>query len=100
MKDAIAIENKQICWDNAMDSGLKYAIKWLDGGTGVMLKAQSPSVAEFYDETANRNIKKNMQLETIPLGVLIHHSMFYIYHDLIFCVAYIPYLKTLDVPTL
>lgn len=39
------MENKQICWDNAMDSGLKYAVKWLDGGTGVMLKAQSDIMA-------------------------------------------------------
>jgi hypothetical protein len=45
MKDAMAMENKQICWDNAMDSGLKYAVKWLDGGTGVMLKAQSDIMA-------------------------------------------------------
>jgi hypothetical protein len=28
-----------------MDSGLKYAVKWLDGGTGIMLKAQSDIVA-------------------------------------------------------
>jgi hypothetical protein len=45
MKDAMAIENKQICWDNAMDLGLKYAVKWLDGGTGVMLKARSDIMA-------------------------------------------------------
>jgi hypothetical protein len=45
MKDIMAMENKQICWDNAMDSGLKYAVKWLDGGTGVMLKAQSDIMA-------------------------------------------------------
>jgi hypothetical protein len=43
--DATAMQNKQICWDNAMDSGLKYAVKWLDGGTGVMLKAQSDIMA-------------------------------------------------------
>lgn len=41
IKDTMAMENKQICWDKAMDSGLEYAVKWLDGGTGVMLKAQS-----------------------------------------------------------
>src|SRR5919197_3914894 len=45
MNDTMAMENKQICWDNAMDSGLKYAVKWLDGGTGVMLKAQSDIMA-------------------------------------------------------
>jgi hypothetical protein len=45
MNEAMAIENKQICWDNAMDSGLKYAVKWLDGGTSVMLKAQSDIMA-------------------------------------------------------
>jgi hypothetical protein len=28
-----------------MDLGLKYAVKWLDGGTGVMLKAQSDIMA-------------------------------------------------------
>jgi hypothetical protein len=45
MTDMMAMENKQICWDNAMDSGLKYEVKWLDGGTGVMLKAQSDIMA-------------------------------------------------------
>jgi hypothetical protein len=45
MKDSMAMENRQICWDNAMDSGLKYAVKWLDGGTGIMLKAQSDIMA-------------------------------------------------------
>ena len=45
MNDAMAMDNKQICWDNAMDSGLKYAVKWLDGGTGVMVKAQSDIMA-------------------------------------------------------
>jgi hypothetical protein len=45
MNEAMVIENKQICWDNAMDSGLKYAVKWLDGGTGVMLKTQSDIMA-------------------------------------------------------
>ena len=60
MKDAIAIENKQICWDNAMDSGLKYAIKWLDGGTGVMLKAQSDIMA----------IKANV-ITTVPKETLL-----------------------------
>jgi hypothetical protein len=33
MNDSMAMENKQICWDNnAMDSGLKYAVKWLGEG--------------------------------------------------------------------
>jgi hypothetical protein len=35
MNDTMAMENKQICWDNAMDSGLEYAVKWLDGGTAL-----------------------------------------------------------------
>lgn len=45
MNDTIAIDNKQVCWDNAMESGLEYAVKWLDGGTGNMLKAQSDIMA-------------------------------------------------------
>ena len=45
MNDTMAMENKQICWDNAVESGLEYAVKWLDRGTGVMLKAQSDIMA-------------------------------------------------------
>jgi len=59
MKDAMAMENKQICWDNAMDSGLKYAVKWLDGGTGVMLKAQSAIV------TMKANVVATLSKETL-----------------------------------
>jgi hypothetical protein len=42
MNDTMALENKQVCWDsNSIESGLKYAVAYLDAGTALMLKAQS-----------------------------------------------------------
>jgi len=45
MNDTMALENHQVCWDRGMNSGLEYAVKYLDGGTGIMLKAQSDITA-------------------------------------------------------
>ncbi len=42
MNDTMARENNQVCWNhNVMEAGLKYAVAYLDGGTGRMVKAQS-----------------------------------------------------------
>jgi hypothetical protein len=91
MNDTMVMDNKQICWDNAMDSGLEYAVKWLDGETRVMLKAQSDIMARKANATttkrgaycrceanqgfkfspATADVMMKVPLETIPLGILI-----------------------------
>jgi len=42
MNNTIAQQNKQVCWNHdVMEEGLRYAVAYLDGGTGRMVKTQS-----------------------------------------------------------
>jgi hypothetical protein len=56
MNDTMAQESKQVCWDHdTMESGLKYAVTYLDGGTGMMLKAQSDIMATISNAVTSAN---------------------------------------------
>lgn len=56
MNDTMAQENKQICWDHdTMQSGLQYAVTYLDGGTGMMLKARSDIMTAISNAVASAN---------------------------------------------
>jgi hypothetical protein len=70
MNDTMAMDNKQICWDNAMDSGLEYAVKWLDGGTGTMIKAQSDILATKSNAVAALSRERRLLAAVKPTQVL------------------------------
>jgi hypothetical protein len=73
MNMSLARENKQVCWDtSAMEDGLQYAVSYLDGGTGRMIKAKSDIMATIAN--FNAGLSKEALISKCELATGIHLS--------------------------
>jgi hypothetical protein len=73
MNMSLARENKQVCWDTgAMEDGLQYAVSYLDGGTGRMIKAKNDIMATIAN--FNAGLSKEALISKCELATGIHLS--------------------------
>jgi len=73
MNMSLARENNQVCWDTgAMEDGLQYAVSYLDGGTGRMIKAKNDIMATIGN--INSGLSKEALISKCEINTGIHLS--------------------------